>query len=274
MGERSGSSRGVANVTETTADGRPITLRPTIDLEKSPRDWLLAFVASSPVVVARQLTNLMRVRDDAPPGLVAELVADGLIEAAPRLRSQGQAYRITAAGLRAIGSDLPVPELDLRRYWQDLGAGWLSVAARRGIFGEEIERVFTGREMRAADSRATAMDGSVVGSGWSEAVRAKAADASFAVWPGPVNGQGTGVAHYPDLTLVVPQGRMAMQLVLEAPGRRWAAAVVDAYARKPHLARTVLIAPSRAVVASLVDVIERCGAGDRVTVQQGRMTLA
>ena len=261
-------------MTETTADGRPITRRPAIDLDRLPRDWMLAFVASSPVVVARQLTNLMRVRDDAPPGLVAELAADGLIEDAPRLRSRGLAYRITAAGLARIGSDLPVPEIDLRRYWQDLGAGWLSVGARRGVFGEEIERVYTHREMRAADSRATATDGSVVGSGWSAAVRAKAADASFAVWPWPVNGPGTGDAHYPDLTLVLPQGRVAMQLVVEAPSRRWATAVVDAYARKPHLARTVLLAPSRAVGAALIDVIERCGAGDRVTVQQGRMTLA
>ena len=107
-----------------------------------------------------------------------------------------------------------------------------------------------------------------------EAVRAKAADASFAVWPWPVDGPGTGWAHYPDLALVLAQGRVAMQLVLEAPGRRWAAAVVEAYARKPHLARTVLLARSRAVVGSLIEVIERGGAVDRVTVQQGRLTLA
>ena len=234
---------------------------------------MLAFVAGSPVVVERQLNNLVRVRDDAGPTLIDELVVEGLVARAPRLRGQGEAYRITAAGMRAIGSDLPVPEIDLRRYWQDLGAGWLSVGARRGIFGEEVERVFTHREMRAADSRA-AVDGSVVGSGWSEAVRAKAADASFAVWPWPVDGPGTGVAHYPDLTLVLPQGRVAMQLILEVPSPRWMAAVVEAYARKPHLAQTILIATGPAVAASIGSVIEHCGAGDRVRVQHGRMTLA
>ena len=260
-------------MTETTVDGRPITRRPAIDLDRSPRDWLLAFVASSPVVVARQLNSLMRVRDDVAASLVRELVAEGLLARAPRLRGQGEAYWITVAGLRAIGSDLPVPEVDLRRYWQDIGTGWLSVAARRGFFGEGVERVFTRREMRAADSQA-AVDGSVVGSGWSAAVRVKAADASFAVWPWPVDGPRTGVAHYPDLTLVFPQGRVAMELVLEAPSPGSVAAVVEAYARKPTIPRTILIATSPAVAVSIRAVVEHCGAGDRVTVQHGRLTLA
>ena len=258
---------------ETTVDGRPITRRPAIDLDRSPRDWLLGFVAGCPVVVRRQLTDLLRIRDDVPGTLVGELVADGLLAPAPRLYGQGEAYRITAAGLRAIGSDLPVPEIDLRRYWQDFGAGWLSVAARRGMFGEGVERVFTGREMRAADCRA-AVDRRVVGSGWSAPVRVKAADASFAVWPWPVDGPGTGAAHYPDLTLVLPQGRVAMELVLEARGRAWLTAVVDAYAAKPHLARTILIATSRGVVASIRAVVEHCGAEGRVRAQHGRVTLA
>ena len=191
---------------------------------------------------------------------------------APRLRGQREAYRITAAGLRAIGSDLPISEIDLRRYWQDLGAGWLSVGARRGTFGEEVERVFTHREMRAADAKATA-DGSLVGPGWSDAVRAKAADASFAVWPWPVDGPRTGAAHYPDLTLVLPQGRVAMQLVLEVPSRRWMVAVVEAYARKPTLARTILIATGPTLTASLESVVEHCGGDGRVSVQHGRLTL-
>ncbi len=259
-------------MTETTVDGRPITRRPAIDLDRSPQQWLLAFVASCPVVVRRQLESLMRVRTDAAPGLVGELVADGLVARAPRLRGQEAAYWITGAGLRAIGSDLPVPEIDLRRYWQDLGAGWLSVGARRGVFGEEVERVYTRREMRAVDSAAAA-GGSAVGSGWSEAVRAKAADASFAIWPWAVDGPRTGEAHYPDLTLVVAQGRVAMQLVLDVPSPGWMAAVVGAYAGKPHLARTIVIATGPVVAASIGAVIERRDAGDRVSVQRGGLTL-
>ena len=251
-------------------DGRPITGRPAIDLDRSPRDWLLAFVASSPVVLAAQVASLVRIRDDVPPDLVAELVGDGLMEAAPRLRGQGEAYRITAAGLRAIGSDLLVPSIDLRRYWQDVGAGWLSVAARRGRFGEEIERVFLQREMRAADHRAQG-EGALVDSGWSAAVRAKAADAAFAVWPG--EGAGPAVAHYPDVILVLAQGRVAMQLVLEVPSPRSMTAVVEAYARKQTLATTVLIVPGPALRESLMALVERCGAGDRVMVQHGHFTL-
>ena len=257
-------------MTELTVDGRPITSRPAIDLDRSPREWLLAFVASSPMVLAEQVASLVRIRDDAPPGLVGVLVADGLIEAAPRLRSQGGAYRITAAGLRTIGSELPVPAIDLRRFWQDVGAGWLSVAARRGRFGEEIERVYLQREMRAADHRAEA-DGALVDSGWSAAVRAKAADAAFAVWP--VDRAGTAVAHFPDVTFVLPQGRVAIQLIFEVPSPSWMTAVVEAYARKQSLATTVLLVPGPALRASLMALVARCGVSDRLMVQHGLFTL-
>ena len=257
-------------MTETTVDGRPITSRPAIDLDRSPRDWLLAFVASSPVVLGEQVASLVRIRGDALPGLVEELVADGLVERAPRLRSQGEAYRITAAGLRAIGSELPSPAIDLRRYWQDVGAGWLSVGARRGRFGDEIERIYLQREMRAADHRSPA-GGALVDSAWSATVRAKAADAAFAVWP--VDGAGPAVAHYPDVTFVLPQGRVAMQLIFEVPSPGWMTAVVEAYARKQSLATTVLIVPGPALRASLIGVIERRRLGDRVMVQQGHFTL-
>jgi hypothetical protein len=260
-------------MTERQVSGRPITRRPSIDAERSPRDWLLAFVASVPVALAAQVAQLVQIRDDVPPDLVDELVTDGLLEAAPRVHHHREAYRVTLAGLRALGSNLPVPVLELRRYWQDVGAGWLSVEARRGVFGEEVERVFTRREMRAVD-RELAARGPQVGSGWSETARAKAQDASFAVWPTVGEEPGRGAGHYPDLTLVLPQGRVAMELVLEVPGERWISAVADAYARKPHLATTVLIVPGPALGVPLRAIIERCGLSRRVMIQHALFVLA
>ena len=256
-------------MTERMVTGMPIDRRPRIDADRSPRDWLLAFVASVPVVLAEQVAELVGIRDDVSPGLIDELVEDGLVAVAPRLARGREAYRVTVDGLRALGSDLPVPVLDLRRYWRDVGAGWLSVGVRRGLFGDEVERVFTEREMRAMDRR-LAQTGVRVASGWSEAVRAKAADASFAV-SAEVE-EGAGSAHYPDVCLVLEQGRVAMVLVLEVPGRAWLSALVEAYARRVNLATTLLLVPS-GMRESIAAVVDRAGCSARVSVQPVRLNL-
>jgi hypothetical protein len=56
---------------------------------------------------------------------------------------------------------------------------WLSLAARKGAFGE-AELVYCEREMRAADQKA-AVGASKIDPGWSPAVRAKAAESSFGI---------------------------------------------------------------------------------------------
>lgn len=258
-------------MSERTVTGEAITQRPDIDADKSPRDWLLSFIAGCSLVLQEHVDRLFRIHDDVPGDLIAELLADALIVAAPRLRGQGAAYQITADGLRALGSDLPRPRVDLRRYWEDVNAVWLAVDVRVGVFGPEVERVYTRREMAAADRR-LAGAGLAVSKGWSPAVRAKAADASFAV---SVSGEeGSASSHYPDLTLVIPQGRVAMELFLVTPSRRRAAAVVDAYARKPQLVTAILIAPGPAEAKSLWEIVCRCGAEERIRVQHAQFTLA
>jgi hypothetical protein len=258
-------------MTERMVTGEPIERRPAIDVDRSPRDWLLAFVASVPVVLAEQLAELVAFRDDVPLNLIGELVSDGLVQSAPRLSRGREAYSVTVDGLRALGSDLPVPALDLRRYWRDVSVGWLSVGVRRGILGAEVERLFTEREMRAADRR-LAQTGARVGPQWSEAVRAKAADASFAVSPEIGDGPGAGSAHYPDVCLVLEQGRVAMQLVLEVPSRAWLSALVAAYARRVNLASTLLLAPA-GMREPIAAVIDRTGCSDRVFVQPVQLNL-
>jgi hypothetical protein len=249
--------------------GEPIERRPGIDADRSPRDWLLAFVASVPLVLAEQVAELVAIRNDVPAGLIDELVSDGLVQLAPRLSRGREAYSVTADGLRALGSEMPVPVLDLRRYWRDVGVAWLSVGVRRGILGDEVERLFTEREMRAADRR-LAQTGARVGPGWSETVRAKAADASFGVSPESEAHQNA--AHYPDVCLVLEQGRVALQLIFEVPGRAWLSALVEAYARRMNLVSTLLLAPS-GMREPIAAVIDRAGCGDRVFVQPLRLNL-
>jgi hypothetical protein len=84
---------------------------------------------------------------------VARLDRDGLIRSGVQLRHQQGACQPTAAGLAAIDSELPVPRVDLPRYWHDIAVVWLCVAVRRGMFGP-VDRSYTEREMRVADERA------------------------------------------------------------------------------------------------------------------------
>jgi hypothetical protein len=258
-------------MTERTVDGLPIERRPAIDADRSPRDWLLTFVASVPLVLAAQVAELVAIRDDASPDLIGELVRDGVVQAAPQLSRGREAYRVTVDGLRALGSDLPVPVVELRRYWRDVGVAWLSVGVRRGILGHEVERLFTEREMRAADRR-LAQTGVRVGPGWSEAVRAKAADASFAVAVDRGDGLSAEPAHYPEMCLVIAQGRVAMQLVLEVPSRAWLSALVQAYARRVNLASTLLLVPP-GMQEPVAAVIDRAGCSGRVFVQPVQLNL-
>ena len=79
--------------------GRPIMRRPSIDTDRSPRDWLLAFVAGAPAVLRAQLNVVMALREDVPATLVEDLHADGAIEQAPRLRSQGEAFSDHCSGI-------------------------------------------------------------------------------------------------------------------------------------------------------------------------------
>jgi hypothetical protein len=77
-----------------------------------------------------------------PAGGIPEFPANGrLMRAARLLRHQFAGYQITRRGLAEISSDLPVPRVDLRRYWDHIGVAWLSLFAEASTFAE-IERVF------------------------------------------------------------------------------------------------------------------------------------
>jgi hypothetical protein len=144
---------------------------------------VLRYVARHPFVLVSHVQALLGLQEQAAAERLASLSADGFIRLTPRPRNQLASYQITRSGLAQIGSDLPVPRVDLRRYWHDIGVVWLWVAARNGVFGE-IERVFSEREMQAADQiDAAAKD--PVDLDLSPALRSKAADASFGIMTGP-----------------------------------------------------------------------------------------
>jgi hypothetical protein len=106
---------------------------------------------------------------------------------------------ITAHGLRAVRSELPKPGIELRSYWQDIDRAWLWLTAEAGTF-DPVDGFYSPRQMRAADRAREAADWSAL----SPAIRAKAAEASFAITVAE-GGERAARLLYPDLALVVPR---------------------------------------------------------------------
>ena len=107
-------------------------------------------------------------------------------------------HQITAAGLRAAGSDLPAPRgFDLATHRHDAGLGWLMLAAQRGAV-----RAGAARDLRATNALAAT-------AGPSDRAQ------RFGVRLGGVGPGGRDRLHYPDLVLVTRSGhRVAFELEL------------------------------------------------------------
>src|SRR5579875_2140111 len=113
-------------------------------LSLSERDLaVLELAAEHRVVQAAQIARLLAVSEGTARARLARLAAVGLVRAARPYDRQPQIHQITAAGLRATGSALAPPRLDL-------GLGWLWLAARDGAFGPlrelHSERAIRSRE--------------------------------------------------------------------------------------------------------------------------------
>lgn len=238
---------------------RPVAKRHVDGAERE----ILVFMAGHPVVLSSQIRTLLDREDGGLFERLDALQGAGLIREAPRMRHQS-AYQITARGLAEIESELPVPRVDLRSYWHDVAVAWLSVAARRGKFGP-VDRTYSRREMLGADRQATDR-ALAIDAGWSEAVRAKAADALFGL---SIRREGSEPAalHYPDLVLVLPEGRVAMEVFWEAPSDRVLDRILDAYARKLTVVAIVFFHVDSVVGAQLRAATGAHGLEGRVRIE-------
>jgi hypothetical protein len=79
------------------------------------------------------------------------LATHQLLTHRPTFHREPSRYQITSAGLRAIGSPLPLPRYEIiRNYRHQHGVVWLWLAARIGKYGDAQE-ILTPRVMRARD---------------------------------------------------------------------------------------------------------------------------
>jgi DNA-binding MarR family transcriptional regulator len=174
---------------------------------------VLAFIAEHDVVVLGQVQKLLDGDEDSVQRLLAALVEEGLLRS-ERLTAGGSIVcRITPKGLESIASELPAPAIQPERFRHALGVVWLWLAARDGVFGE-AERVLSHRRMKQLD---------------------KARDPASTEVPFGVLVEISGQPpawRYPDLMLVLRQGRVPVHLELTLRPREELEALLPAYVER------------------------------------------
>ena len=216
---------------------------------------LLAFAAEQRFVLVGQVALLLGVSDAAAAARLRRLGHAGCLLRARELHRGPTWHQITAAGLRAIHSELPPPRgFDLATHRHDAGLGWLMLTVRAGRFGG-VRRVVSEREMRSADGRAAAVD------------------PRYGVRLGGVGPGGREGLHYPDMVIVSDTGhRVAFELELSTkePARR--ARILTGYAADPRIDAVVYLVDRPAAARAIDRSVRRLGLRELVSVQN--VTLA
>ena len=109
---------------------------------------LLEVAATNAVLVPGHVGSLLKIEAGGGADRLDDLVAVGLLKREWLLADAPACYRITQAGLDAVGSGLPVPVFDVGRLRHEIGVTWLWLAARSGALGQ-AEWVRSRRELTA-----------------------------------------------------------------------------------------------------------------------------
>ena len=223
------------------------------------QERVLEFIAAHDFVISSQVE--MAGEEGASLRCVARLLGEGLVKVAPRMAWQRGAYQVTRAGLDHLGSAMPEPVMDLRRYWEEVGLAWLWMYARhRDGFGK-VDAVYSQRQMRASD---LASGRSLDDERLSVALRAKLASAAFGMTT------RTGV-RYSGLVLVIPQGRVMIDVVLSVPTQRWIDELLDGIAATPQIAVAIVLGPSFEILAGVEATVQHRGLAHLVQLRRLEM---
>jgi hypothetical protein len=230
--------------------GRPVQIT---DVDRA----LLRFAAEHRFVLATQVAALLGVTEAAAGRRLRRLVDGGQMRRRRELHRGPAWHQITAAGLRAAGSDLPAPRgFDLATHRHDAGLGWLMLSAWAGRFGA-VREVISERRMRSHDGRAV-----------NPARR-------FGVRLGGVGPGGHDRLHYPDLVLVTASGhRVAFELELSTKERSRRERILAGYAADRRIDAIIYLVERPAVGRAIERSAARMGISHLVRVQRVKPVAA
>jgi hypothetical protein len=215
---------------------------------------LLSFAAEHRFVTAAQIAVVLEATAAAADARLQALSRGGYLRREQKLHRAPAAHRITPAGLRAIGSDLPAPRrLDLATYRHDEGLAWLMLAAHRGRFGA-LREVTSERRMRSEDARATP-----------DVTR-------HAVRLGGTGPGGRDRLHYPDMVVRTASGhRVAFELELTTKSTDRRERILAGYGADPGVDVVVYLVDAPEVRRAIQRSAARVGVSHLIRVHDVRL---
>jgi hypothetical protein len=224
--------------------GRPVHIT---DTDRA----LLRFAAEHRFVTAAQIAALLGVSDAAAETRLRRLGTAAKLRHHRELHRGPTWHQITAAGLRAAGSDLPAPRgFDLATHRHDAGLGWLMLAAQAGRFGP-LSQVISERRMRSHDGRT------------------EERGRRYGVYLGGVGAGGRDRVHYPDLVLVTRSGhRVAFELELSTKEVARRERILAGYAADRRIDAVVYLVERPSVGRAIERSAARMGISHLVRVQR------
>jgi hypothetical protein len=234
---------------ERERDETPARRRTGVRL--TDRDLIaLEFVAEHRIVQRPHLQALLGVGPGAAAARLRALAGADFLACDRSPDGRDDCYRIMARGLAALGSTLPPTRLDYGGFEHDVGAAWIWLAARDGLWGRPRD-VVSERRMRSHDR--------------SEDGRA----APFAVRLGGVGPRGADRLHYPDVLLIGADGRrVAFELELSAKSRSRRERILSGYAADPRIGAVVYLVESAAIGRAIQATARKLGISDLIHVQR------
>lgn len=226
----------------TRVDAGPLTERDTS---------VLGPLAEHRILTVPQVALLLAVTNDTALRRLRALESKRLVQVRWLFRGLPAAATMNTRGLRAIGSALKPPVLNLNEYRHDVGVGWLWLAARAGDFGE-LRRITTDRRMQAEDAGALARGDA----------------APWGVGLGLLGGHGQAQRHYPDLMLDTASGhRFGVELELTAKSAGRMARIMTAYASDARVDAAFYLAANGSIAAGVREAARGAAIPERVHVR-------
>lgn len=222
------------------------------DTSPTERDTsVLGPLAEHRFLIVPQVALLLGVTERTAVRRLRQLEQERTILLGPVFHGLPWAASIQRRGLRALGSPLKPPQLNLNEYRHDVGVGWLWLAARAGRFGA-LDGIATDRHMQAEDLRASA----------------NGCAPPWGVGLGICGSNGRPKRHYPDLMLDTVSGhRQAIELELTAKSARRLSRIMTAYASDASVDHVLYLAGSRLIAKRLLEAAQGAGISERVHVQ-------
>lgn len=212
---------------------------------------LLALLGEHRLLIVPQLALLLGVSERTAVQRLKLLDQQRLLQLRPVFDRLPWAASITGRGLRALGSSMRAPQLNLNEYRHDVGVAWLWLAARSGRFGA-LSSLTSDRRMRVVDAAAVA----------------RGERPRWGVGLGLLGPYGRPLHHYPDLMLELASGhRVAVELELTAKSSRRMGRIMTAYASDARVDHVLYLVETRSIANRVLAAAEHAGIPERVHVQ-------